>query len=220
MQLDHDLQDHRLGRFHVQLSEQPDPARTDPGNSDPVRFAVGDRGLTVSLPLAKAAIVCLGRIWPEAIAVSQLYQSALESLQPPPAADDLQYSIEALHNLLATALAGDMLEIYIHAPQCVSTISQRPTASRVARHQAARRTAIANRWHRGMKLNDLGCFVLQRLDGQHDRGELESDLREALRSGLIVSEREDKSSTVPNAQVTDMVDWALQTSARACLLVG
>jgi methyltransferase-like protein len=65
----------------------------------------------------------------------------------------------------------------------------------------------------------VGRFVLQRLDGQHDRAALERDLREALDSGMIVR-KEGNSAAVPDEPVADMVDWALQTCASACLLIA
>ncbi|MCX7426729.1 MAG: class I SAM-dependent methyltransferase [Planctomycetia bacterium] len=218
IELDHELREHRMGRFHVQLSDRPDPGQTDLGSHEPVKFTVADRGLTVSLPLSKAAIVCLGRIWPEAIGVAELYDRALEMLEPASTADP-QRSIEALHSLLASALAGNFLEIFVHPPRCVSTIADRPVASKLVRYQASRRMLITNRWHRIVKFNDVGRFVLQRLDGQHDRAALERDLHDALAKGVIVRKPgdEDAASDEP---VPDMVDWALQTCASACLLVA
>lgn len=220
IELDHQLREDRMGRFCVQLSARLDSDEVDLQSHDPVRFGVGERGLTVSLPLGKAAMVCLGRIWPEAIPVAELYDRALESLGRPAAAGDPQCSIDALYNLLTTALAGNILEIYANPPRCVAAIADRPVASRLARHQASHRTLITNGWHRGVRLNDLGCFILQRLDGQHDRAGLETDLREALQRGLIVAEQKGKHPLPSDAQVAEMVDWALKTCASANLLMA
>jgi methyltransferase-like protein len=78
---------------------------------------------------------------------------------------------------------------------------------------------ITNRWHRIVKFNDVGRFVLQRLDGQHDRTALERDLHDALASGLIVRKPGD-ADAASDDPVPDMVDWALQTCASACLLIA
>jgi len=220
IELDHQLRDDRMNRFWVQLPAPPDPKEVDLQCHDPVKYSVAECSLTASLPLSKAAIACLGRIWPEAIGVAELHQRARELLKQSATTDDPQYSIEALYSLLTTALAGDALEISVHAPRCVSAISDRPAVSRLARYQASRRMLITNRWHRYIRLNDMGCFILQRLDGEHDRASLEADLREALQSGLMFVEQEDKHPHPSPEEVAEMVDWALRTCSVASLLVA
>jgi methyltransferase-like protein len=220
IELDRGLQEHRMGRFRVRLSAQPNPKEIDPQSEDPVSFGIGDRGITVSMPLGKAAIVFLGRMWPEAIGVAELHDRALEMLPEPAATGDPRRSIDALNSLLMAALAANVLEVCVHSPQCVSTIGARPVASRLARYQASRRMLIANRWHRGVKLDDLGCFVVERLDGRHDRVALESELREALERGLILGKQEDKRRTPSTEEVAEMIDWALRTCVSASLLVA
>jgi len=125
IELDHQLREDRLSRFLVQLPAPPDPKEVDLQCHDPVKYSVAECSLTASLPLSKAAIACLGRIWPEAIGVAELHQRARELLKQSATTDDPQYSIEALYSLLTTALAGDALEISVHAPRCVSAISDR-----------------------------------------------------------------------------------------------
>ena len=220
IELDQELREQRMGRFRVQLSAQPDPKGVDPQSEDPVSFTIGDRGITVLLPLGKAAIMFLGRTWPEAIGVAELHKKAMEMLPRPATTDDPEHSIEALNYLLTAALAANVLEIYVHAPQCVSTIGDRPVASKLARYQASRRTLITNCWHRGVKLDDLGCFVLERLDGDHDRVALASELRAAIEHGLILAKQEDKHRTPSAEDVAEMIDWALRTCASASLLIA
>jgi methyltransferase-like protein/2-polyprenyl-3-methyl-5-hydroxy-6-metoxy-1,4-benzoquinol methylase len=220
IELDRDLHDGRLGRFRVQLSCRPEPKEVDLHGDAPVTFNVKEGGITVSLPLSKAAIVGLGRTWPEAVDVADLYGRALEMLGPSAVDGDSLFSVDALYDMLATALAANILEIYVHAPRCVSAISDRPLASRLARFQAARGMLIANCWQRGVELNDLGRFILQRLDGQHDRVALETELREALQSGRIVNDLEGQHPMPSDEQVAEMVDWVLATCSSAALLVA
>ncbi len=220
IELDRQLHDDRMDRFSVQLPAAPDPKEVDLQSHDPVKYTLGECSLTASLPLSKAAIACLGRIWPEAIPVAELYRQARDLLGPVAASDDSSCSIEALYNMLMTALAGDALEVFVHPPRCISAISQRPLAPTLARYQAARRMLIATRWHRYIKLNDLGCFVLQRLDGCRDRAALEADLYEALQNGQIVGDQGEKRPEHSPQEVAEMVDWALGACSAASLLVA
>jgi methyltransferase-like protein/SAM-dependent methyltransferase len=221
IELDRQTPDELWSRFFVQFSVRPQPGEVDLQNDEPVAFELRERKLTVSLRLTKAAIVCLGRLWPEAISTADLHARALEMLRAAAASDDPACDIDALHYMLKMALAANVLEIYVHAPQCISTISNRPEASRIARRQASRQQPITNRWHRGVNLDLLGRFVLERLDGRHDRAQLEEDLRQALHGGLPLVERADKPLAEPSTtEVAEMVDWALRTCASACLLIA
>ncbi|MGO8751118.1 MAG: methyltransferase regulatory domain-containing protein [Thermoguttaceae bacterium] len=219
-QLDRQMAPQRLGRFWVQLSARPDPVNADLAGEAAVRFGVGDHAITVSLPLSKAAIASLARAWPQAMRVEDLYCRSLEMLGQP-ATGDPRCSIDVLCDMLMTALEGNVLEIYMHPPRCVSTIEDRPVASRVARWQAGRRSLIANCWHRPVRLDDLACFILQRLDGRRDRPSLQADLRQAFHDGLILAGSGEKSAPPPpDDEIARMVDWALDTCVTACSLIG
>jgi methyltransferase-like protein len=220
IELDRDLPDERMSGFWVQLSARPRYGEVDLTGDDPLEFDIQGNKLTVSLPLTKAAMVHLGRTWPEAIAVGELHDRALKMLGRPAATDDRRYSIDALNYMLKMALAANVLEIYIHPPQCVSTIGDRPLTSPLARYQAPRQDLITNRWHGVVKLDALGRFILARLDGQHDRAALQAALLDSLQRGLFAVRQKNKPLDVSTAQTAEMVDWALKTCASAKLLLA
>jgi methyltransferase-like protein/ubiquinone/menaquinone biosynthesis C-methylase UbiE len=218
--LDREVPDERIGRSSVQLSFKPKSLEVDFHSNDPVQFDIAGNKVTMAAPLAKAALVHLGHTWPEAIAVTELRARGLEMLGQPAGTTDPNHSIDVLNYMLRIVLQANLLEVYLHPPKCVSTISDRPAASRLARYQAPRQTYITSRWHRTVKLDTLGRFVLERLDGQHDRAALEAELHDALQRGLITVKQEGDQANHSAEQITAMVDWALHACASASLLIA
>lgn len=216
----HELSDARLGTFAVQLSAKPLPPNADYHNDCPVTFDLKGSRLTVGLPLIKAALVHLGAIWPEVITVPDLHAQALAMLGRAMEPEEADVSLGALHYMLRLALHADALELFVHPPQCVRTLSERPMASPLARYQVSRQALVTNRWHRSVKLDDLGKFILERADGEHDIATLEAELADAIRGGRLVSGSDHKPPQASHADIAEMVRWTLNVLAEAAFLVA
>jgi methyltransferase-like protein len=80
-------------------------------------------------------------------------------------------------------LAHGLLEIHSIPDGFVTTINERPVASRLAREEARLGNLVTNRRHELVDLNETIRVVLCYLDGNHDREALLRELLEAANRG-------------------------------------
>lgn len=212
----------RMTCYQVAWNASSQPLDVDLKDDQPVQFEIGGNKLTTALPLMKAACVHLGRIWPQYIAVPDLYRRSLEMLDVGESDveknPDLQ--TDRLTRPLLEAVATNLLDAYVHPPQWFPWLADAPRATALSRAQAAEGGLITNRHHETVRLDALGSFILQQLDGQNDREKLEQALYGALRQGLIATEQEDRQAHLSAEDISEMVTWALTTCANAGLLVA
>jgi methyltransferase-like protein/2-polyprenyl-3-methyl-5-hydroxy-6-metoxy-1,4-benzoquinol methylase len=78
------------------------------------------------------------------------------------------------------AFFGGGLQLYSHAPAYVASISTRPQALAVARHEAKHRTVVTNARHEAVMLSPLEATLLPKLDGAHTIEEVVSQAGGAL----------------------------------------
>jgi len=213
-----DLTDASLGRFHVQLAEKTGPLDADYQSDAAVTFNLKGNKLTVAMPLIKAALVQLGRMWPVAVSADELYGQALGLIGRSPDDENADLPVDALHYLLRLALQADALAFHVTPVRCTSTVSERPVATLVARYQALCEGLVTNTWHRTIKLDLLGRFVLQRADGEHTAAEIETELSDALDSGELAFA--DDAPNPDAAEISKMVKTTLGVLAEAAFLVG
>ncbi len=214
----HELTDASLERFHVQLSAKTGPLDADFRGAGQVTFDLKGSKLTVAMPLIKAALVYLGRTWPVAVSVPELYAQSLAMLGRSQEDDNSDMPLEALHYLLRLALGADALEFYVHPPRCVSAAGERPRATSLARYQASRRELVATAWHRTVKPDVLGRFILERADGTREVETLKEEVAQALRDGQLTFAGDDAPREVDAVELDRMVTVTLEVLAEAALL--
>jgi methyltransferase-like protein len=148
----------------------------------------GPSGATVKStdPLAKAALLHLGEIWPRAVPFEELCRAARARLgggDSPDAGRDMQVVGQCL---LACYLADPdgLAYLWSHPPAFAAAAGDRPAASPLARLQAAHAARATNLRHQTLALDDFRRAVLCRLDGSCDRAALERELGGALEGAL------------------------------------
>jgi methyltransferase-like protein len=187
--LDRSLQPERVYRLRFAADITPMSAVPDFHSASPEMFrGLAGSELEIGPPLAKAAFARLGTIWPQSIAFDELVEAAQRDLSeghsghtsPPKEAKQ-----ELGQALLQAHLAG-CVEIYAHRLPFVTDVSERPTASALARLQLRTGATISTLRHQPLRIEDsLSRQMLLLLDGTRDRTALLKDLGELVKSGAV-----------------------------------
>ncbi len=162
-----------LGRLAVSS-----PARaTESPASDGRTTIEGPTGatLTTGHPLVAQALERVGTSWPGAVWVSDVLPDEVED-------DDR----EAICDALLRCYAANLVHLHVRLPMLTTSVSERPEASPLARHQARAGAVVTNLRHEVVRVeDDLGRRLVTLLDGSRDRGALLSELRaHLLEAGL------------------------------------
>jgi methyltransferase-like protein len=218
-------------RYHIASRVTPIEANADVNSESATSFkGVDGATFTTNHPLTKAAFAHLQAQWPRALPFKTLMQEASRSLgdgharAPLGAAQD--EPILAANILKAYSYSHHLVELHTYAPQVVGVAHERPIANPCARFEAKRVTNVTNVWHHPEPLNPFDHFVLQLLDGQHDRAAIvEALLAGPIADGVLTLEDEGQPLTTRSVQrlrerLFEEVERCLRYLAQAALLVG
>jgi hypothetical protein len=241
VELDRELKPERL--MHLYVSSPAQPVSETPNLEDKVseRFRAPS-GTTVSVrtPVAKAAMVYLGEVWPQAIAFNSLLSLAQQRLDPNwipvQDAERLAHDTYSLADMLLQFYSVDMVELHAGKPPFTIQVSDRPVAHPLVRLLGKRGLDITNCRHEVVALReDLSRHLVPLLDGTRDRAALLDELLQLVRDGTLVVNvpAEDEAAagepvearlTADDERTRELLgrglDRALERMARAALLVG
>lgn len=169
-------------------------------------------------PFIAALLRSLGKVWPS--------WKSLEVLKKEIPAELPKDAPRVTEPQLCEALLGlfqqGVVEIHPEAMLFTTAVSQRPSASPLARAQAQRGPDIANLRHELMRMPDAFRFVLHHCDGTRDVAALAEALDKAV-EGSVLQIRE--GVTVPSAPAErrayfeDVAKRAVQFLAQSALLM-
>ncbi len=149
---------------------------------------IAPSGATVGspAPAVKAALQHLSSIWPRSVSLEELVAgaAALLGTQGVPATISA-LDRQSLGDNLVQCLVAGLVEARSAPDSFVTTVSERPCTSRIARVQARTSGQVNNRRHEVVALDDVSQNTLAQLDGQRDRAELLRILRESMESGRL-----------------------------------
>ena len=181
----------RVMSFSAATQVRPSSRELDIRSSAPEKFEFSDGGdMTTNHPFGKAALMHLGRVWPDSVAISALIQVARAdsgrdmSGEAAPLDDDSRW----MYNLAWKLYAAGLLELYTHPPKLMRTVSQRPAASPLARAQARHGHSVTNLRHGSIDLDETTRRLLMLLDGARDHSQLLTQLRETAARTEISSD--------------------------------
>jgi methyltransferase-like protein/cyclopropane fatty-acyl-phospholipid synthase-like methyltransferase len=183
----------------------------------------GETVLTTSAPAHKAALAHLGQNWPRRVPFAELHKAVCDMLGQEANADPAPIT-EALGNfLLEGYLSTKLVELHVHAPPLATRVSERPLASPLARYQAAAGKLVTSLQHTSVALSKPECYVLARLDGNHDQATLLGALQELVQQGVLVLENKGQKETQPERLKTILkegLEGMLVRFAQLSLLMG
>lgn len=223
--LDRSLSPERILNLHVASSSKPE-GDVEIGSSKKATFRGPNAVTSTTDRLMKAAMLHLGNIWPLSTPFSTLLATARSRLNPDPVVvDTAQVTRDGrrLAEPLLQCYATTQVELSIQPPAFTLEVTEQPTASRVARHQAVQTNRVTNLRHESVALNDLQRHVLQCLDGRHRRADVLDSLMKTVDSGKLVIH--EAGHAVKDAgrirQILDSsLDDSLRQLGRQALLMG
>ncbi len=155
-------------------------------------------------PVSQAALIYLHHVAPKSVQLKELleqsvinvYEKELDSL------DESMVQCEAkdLLNSMFTAFSKDMILVEFRSsePDFVITPGERPLASRLARWQVQQGCAkVTNLRHETLGLEPMSVFLLPYLNGENDRDELLTIMRDLVQKGAV-------TLTYKDGQVADV----------------
>ena len=220
----------QMAGFWVASPVLPESGKPDLHSTAPERFrnAHGTK-LTASHPVAKAALMHLSEIWPQALPFEALLEVARRRLEPETmpiySAERLAHEAQGVGEMLLSGFWVDMVELHVCPPRYQTQIGERPEASLLARHQARSRRHVMNLRHEALTIDDEITYrLLPWVDGQHDRSALVDRLLGLVQAGTLVAQAENGRPYGECANVEALlvaaVDKALRRLADAALLVA
>ena len=195
----------RLHGLWVASPVRPQRAEPDLGPEAPEGFVTpAGRTLTTSQPLTKAAFWILSGTWPQYLPFSDLLEKAQARVaarsQGAPAPD----AVQTLGTDLLNGFTIHAVELHAAAAPFTSMLSQKPTASPLARYQATQGPDVTNLRHALLRLGEPQLSLLRLLDGTRDRA--------ALRPGV--------ASAMPGSVSPDALEKHLRELAQSALLMA
>jgi SAM-dependent methyltransferase len=155
----------RLAALRVTGLCRPLAADPDVKSRKAEHFEAAHGQLAISVPLLKALLVELHRAAPRALTLGELTAAVGERL------GDAGWS-ELVGDALLECYAANLVELHLWSPRLTLVPGERPTASELARWQAAQSKVVTNRRHRAVELDALEQALLRKLDGTRDRAAL------------------------------------------------
>ncbi len=193
---------------------RPENATPDLKSQKSERFLIPS-GTTVGspAPVVKAALHHLSQSWPRAMSLDELLAGAAALLGSEGAPATISaMDRQSLGDNLVQCLVAGLVEARSAPDSFVTTVSERPCTSLLARTQARTGPQVNNRRHEVVNLDDVLQNTLAHLDGQRDRAELLRILRDSMESGRLSVFKDG----VPVGRV-DVADEILELALEQCL---
>ncbi len=221
VELERDIGIHTLRPFQVLTPLVPKDG-AEITNDDAGMHFKHPRGGTISVaqPLHKVVLTYLGRLWPGSVPVTEIPSRVSGELDLPIEEPDAE---EIVGNLILDCVVSELMELRLAPSRHALQPNESPKASPVARFQAAVDTAVTNRRHETVYLDDLNRRILQLLDGSRDRAALVDALCQLAETSGLNLMRNDKALKDPleiREALQEAVESALPELARNALLIN
>jgi len=159
------------------VSAEPDISSTA---AEEFRFSNGGN-MSTNHPLAKAAMLHLGHIWPAAISFSDLLHTArsLSGRDATSVGLPVEEDSAWLSDMLLKLYAASFIELHRYVTACSTKVSEKPVASALVRAQLRTGHQVTNLRHASVSVDDeSGRILLSSLDGTRDRAQLLAEMSE------------------------------------------
>ena len=193
--------------LYVGSPAQPTTERPDVVSSGVVATFAGPRGsgLSTDAPLAKAALLRLGQIWPQTLHFSALLRTTLDALGRTD--DGSPAEATALVDILLAAYAAGVIELGTSPPCFVREPGPRPVANPVARLQLERGASVVTTLrHTSVEVVDeLTRRLLRSMDGTRTREGLRLEMTKHAAPSIEITEADIELKVVEAARLALLV---------------
>lgn len=223
------LRPEQLTAFQISSAAKPVSANPDIHSTAVEQFRdPGGTTLSCIEPIAKAAMVCLSEVWPQAIPFGTLRATARSRVEPQAKSDAglIARDTQVLGQcLLACFTSGSpsLAELYLEPPRFSAKVSERPLASPLARVQGSADSRVANLRHELVVLEEFDRQVLLRLDGRHSHSDLLDELEQLVGEGILAVQQDGEAITAAETiqrHLEAALQQRLQHLANKALLVS
>jgi methyltransferase-like protein len=153
-----------MDRTYITALAQPESTEADVRSDTPEKFRLDDgTTATTNIPILKAALVELFRHWPSALPFEQLLAAAADRAALPAAQQAVARPL--LASLLVRGYVSHLTAVHSEPFPFLRKVSQRPTASRLARAMADERPSVPNLRHRIVMLSPVERTLIKLVDG-------------------------------------------------------
>ena len=229
LRLDRTLNPRRLRSLAIASPIRPVAPEPDVKSSAEESFrGIKSAEMSTNDPVAKAALVELGKVYPQAVPFDELLgrARALSERDKGNVSDeDTERDARVLSEIMMAMYAGNFVELWSHMPHFVIEASERPVASSLVRWQASHQTVVTNLRHVGVKLKEpIGLRMLTLLDGTRDRVALVEELSDFVANGNASIPGADGVPVQDRAQARSLIakglDSKLDELARLALFIA
>jgi methyltransferase-like protein len=189
IRVDRSLSPDRMLRMHVASPTRPDTEIASVNDREKVTFRTPGSVTTTTDPVMKAALLHLGKRWPEYVPFTELLAVARSQASDGPAMVDTGRASREMSQLakpLLRCYATGHIDLSISPPQFRNTVSERPAARPLARFQAAHGGEVTNRRHETVRLDDVDQHLLAQLDGKSDQPALTKHLIDLIDRRVVI----------------------------------
>ena len=203
------------------------PAEAEPqllkAESESFESPVHKTTIGVIQPVTKVALAHLGEVYPRALAFDEVLTLACQkvhgALGDHPAVRAREAEALGLNLLRMHVHNTEVVALHTHAPCLAGTVTERPLASRIARHEALLSRNVTNVYHQLIGLNALAWQLLPFVDGTRDVAAL-VDL--VVADATVILEQDGQTITDEAARraiAAERVPEMLETLRQSALLV-
>lgn len=223
--LDRPAQARQLQRLCVATQTEIE-TNIDPENPHRVAFKRGQSVIKTTNAVVKAAMTMTRDAWPACVPFVDLAAAAMSvgvANSSVVQADASNPHVQHLAETLLRCLTTGHVDLHSTRSRFITSISERPRASKLARLQAVEGARVTDRKHGTVTLDDFHRQVLALCDGNHDRGQILAGLVERAQSGQLSLHRDGQRLTdgpTIGETLRPLVDQALATFAQKALLIG
>lgn len=168
-----------IPRLQMASAAQPTTPKPNPDTKATEQFR-STEGVSVATsdPIPKAVLWQLFESYPRSLSYAELQEGVQRRM-------NLTQEPDLTRFVLDCFLAG-VLELRVAAPACVTQVTERPTASPLAREQVRYTARVTNLRHEMIDLQDMDRKLLPLLDGSRDRAALAESLSPVVASGGLM----------------------------------
>lgn len=191
-----------IRRFKLASSIRPVSPNPEIASTKVERFA-GAKGIGIQIddPLAKVALVELGREWGRAISFDELAENAKDELVRRGVEsdnwDERRATLEAI--LFQLCRETSLIELHLFQPDASQEAPERPRVNALARWQLPQANNVLTNLNLDVKIEDpVSRRLLELLDGTRDLREVEFEMREFIGSSDDVEDKPDLLHRLPD----------------------
>jgi methyltransferase-like protein/SAM-dependent methyltransferase len=226
IEIDRELKPSDLNGLHISTTLCSAEKDANLQTSKPFKFSVPgtDRAVTITHPLAKAAIISLTQVAPESLPYEKLLAQSRQLVDQRTVVSKRQFDEEnqEFGKTILKFYVNGFVDLHMCVPSFSTSRVNKPVASRIARAQLLTSEIVTTLRHGRILLNPIERHILKCLDGNQDRGQICDYLASLIAQGELVvpSATPDVDSVQVHNQLMKAVEETLGKFAKVGLLVN